>query len=73
MKQSRFTDEQIIGCLKQADAVMSVKELCRPEALAMPYMSDIPAFAPWGLQMLPSLESLKPRSASSRNSWLEPF
>jgi Transposase len=29
MKQSRFTDEQIIGFLKQADAGMSVKELCR--------------------------------------------
>ena len=27
MKQSRFTDEQIIGFLKQADAGMSVKEL----------------------------------------------
>lgn len=29
MKQSRFTDEQIIRFLKQADAGMSVKELCR--------------------------------------------
>jgi putative transposase len=29
MKQSRFTDEQIIGFLKQADAGMSVKELYR--------------------------------------------
>jgi putative transposase len=28
MKQSRFTDEQIIGFLKQADVGMSVKELC---------------------------------------------
>jgi putative transposase len=27
MKQSRFTDEQIIGYLKQADAGMSVREL----------------------------------------------
>ena len=26
MKQSRFTDEQIIGFLKQADAGMSVKK-----------------------------------------------
>jgi putative transposase len=29
MKQSRFKDEQIIGFLKQADAGMSVKELCQ--------------------------------------------
>jgi putative transposase len=29
MKQSRFTSEQIIGFLKQAEAGMPVKELCR--------------------------------------------
>jgi putative transposase len=29
MKKCRFTEEQIIGFLKQADAGMPVKELCR--------------------------------------------
>ncbi len=29
MKKSRLTDEQIIGFLKQAEAGMPVKELCR--------------------------------------------
>ncbi|MEA0671899.1 transposase, partial [Xanthomonas campestris] len=29
MKKSRFTTEQIIGFIKQADAGMAVAELCR--------------------------------------------
>ena len=29
MKKSRYSEEQIIGFLKQADAGMAIKELCR--------------------------------------------
>lgn len=29
MKKSRFSDEQIVGFLKQAEADMPIKELCR--------------------------------------------
>ncbi len=36
MKHSRFTDEQIIGFRKQADAGVSVKELCRSGGLSSP-------------------------------------
>jgi hypothetical protein len=36
MKQSRFTDDQIIGLLKKADAGMSAKELCRTGGFSQP-------------------------------------
>jgi putative transposase len=31
MKRSQFTDQQIIGFLRQAEAGMLVKDLCRKE------------------------------------------
>jgi putative transposase len=34
MRKSRFTDEQIIGFLKQAEAGMSVGELCRMQGFS---------------------------------------
>jgi putative transposase len=36
MKQSRFTDEQIICFLKQVYADMSVKEFCRSGGFSQP-------------------------------------
>jgi putative transposase len=36
MKQSRFTDEQIIDFFKQADSDMSVKKLCRSGGFSQP-------------------------------------
>ena len=34
MRKSRYTDEQIIGFIKQADAGMSVSDLCRREGFS---------------------------------------
>ncbi len=44
MRKSRYTDEQIIGFIKQSDAGMSVADLCRREGFSSAtfYMYGLP-------------------------------
>jgi hypothetical protein len=68
MKQSKFTDEQIIGFPEQADASMSVKELCRSGGLiSPPSISGVPSLAAWGLQTQPRFVRLRLITTSSRS------
>ena len=36
MRKSRFTEQQIIGFLKQAEAGLAIKELCRQGGFSEP-------------------------------------
>ena len=40
MKKTRFTDEQIIGFLKQAEAGMPIKEICRSGGVSQPIFCE---------------------------------
>ena len=69
MKQSRFTDEQIIGFLKQADAGMSVGELCRSGGFSQP------PFCKWRSRFggMESSDAAKLREFEAENNTLAHF
>lgn len=73
MKKSRFTDEQIIGFIKQAEGGMPVKELCR-----LGGFSDA-TFYKWhtkfgGMQAgeATRLREIEARTPGSRSRWPRP-
>jgi putative transposase len=49
MKKSKYTEEQIIGFLKQAEAGVAVKELCRKHGFSDAAGLDPVSRTHWGL------------------------
>ncbi len=47
MRKSRFTKTQMVGILNEAEAGMSVKELCRKHGISAPAGCGAPLAAAW--------------------------
>ena len=66
MKKSRFSEQQIINILKQADAGVKVQDLCRQLASAMrPTISGSLNMVAWKPQILNGCERSRPKTPNS--------
>ncbi len=68
MKRNRFTEEQIIGFLKQSEAGLPVKELCRRGGFQMQrFINGDPNMEGWRHRRPDGLKRLKVKTPSSRD------
>lgn len=73
MKKSRFTEEQIIGLVKQAEAGIPVKERCRKGGFSdASFYKCVPNTAAWMFPMPDGCENSRARTPSSRSYWPKP-
>lgn len=74
MRKSRYTDEQIIGFIKQADAGMSVADLCRREGFSSATFYKWRAkFGGMEASDAKRLRTLRPRTTGLRSCWPRPY
>ena len=71
MKKSRFTEEQIIGFIKQAEAGLPIKALCRKSGFsdATFYKWRSKSSAAWMSRTPGGCVSWRARTPSSRSCW----
>ncbi len=73
MRKSRYTEEQIIGFIKQADAGVSVADLCRREGCGTAMFYKWQAkFGGMGVSEARRCVSWSLRTPSSRSYWPRP-
>lgn len=67
MKASRFTEEQVIGFLKQAEAGMPINELCRQDGFREA------TFYKWRAKYggMQATDAKRLRELESENAWLK--
>ena len=74
MRKSRSTEEQIIGFIKQAEAGMPIKELCRKGGFSdATFYKCEPSSAAWMSRTPGGCVSWRARTASSNGCWPRPI